>query len=108
MIKIKGGSTGCRVAGIQPEGLAAVIVAGSVYAAHGVDLVWTAALDSKHMPGSLHYVGLAIDIGLPPADVQSELQLELRGALGDDYDLVVEGDHWHIEFQPKRGMNLSA
>jgi hypothetical protein len=108
MIRIKAGPTGCRIAGIQPEGLAAVMVAASVYTKHNLDLVWTAGLDSKHMAGSLHYVGLAIDIGMPPANLRVVMEQELRDALGDDFDLVVEGDHWHAEFQPKRGMNLAV
>ena len=83
------------------------MLAGEVYEANGLDLVWAAALDSKHMPGSLHYVGLAVDVGLPPEDRKSAIEKELRSALGEDYDLVVEGDHWHIEFQPKRGINLA-
>lgn len=107
MMWIKAGPTGCRIGGIRPEGLAAVMVAALVYTKHNLDLVWTAGLDSKHMAGSLHYVGLAIDIGMPPANLQVVMAQELKDALGDDFDLVVEGDHWHIEFQPKRGMNLA-
>jgi hypothetical protein len=106
MIRLKAGPTGARIAGLQVEALTAIVIAGSVYSAHGLDLVWTAATDSKHMPGSLHYVGLAVDIGMPATAARAQIESELRTALADDFDLVVEGDHWHIEFQPKRGVNL--
>lgn len=102
-LSIKTGAGAARVAGLRVEALLAWMVAGSVYANHGEGCRLTAGLDSKHMPGSLHYTGLAIDLGPP---VAKEIVAELRVALGDDYDVVEEGDHIHIEFQPKRGMNL--
>jgi len=103
---IKSGQTGARLAGLQTEALAAWMVAASVYAAQGEDCRLTAGTDSKHMPGSLHYVGLAIDIGPPPAHKKAPVLAALKLALADDYDVVEEGDHLHIEFQPKRGLNL--
>jgi hypothetical protein len=106
MIRLKAGSTGARIAGLRTEALAGIMVAASVYADHGQPFVWTAGVDSKHMPGSLHYVGLAVDIGPPATNVKTVLLADLRLALGDDFDVVEEGDHVHIEFQPKRGMNL--
>jgi hypothetical protein len=108
MMTIKPGLTGARIAGIQTEALAAYVVAASVYLANGENCILTAATDSKHMPGSLHYVGLAIDIGLAPEAKRLTILTALRGALGDDFDVVEEGDHLHLEFQPKRGVNLAV
>ena len=106
MIRIKSGPTGCRIGGLRPEAIVAVLITNTVYAKNDLDLRWTACVDSKHMPGSLHYVGLAIDIGPPPANLQVAMLQTLKEALGDDFDVVAEGDHWHVEFQPKRGINL--
>jgi hypothetical protein len=108
MLRIKAGATGARLSGLRVEILAALMVAVSVYDSAKCDLLLTCGTDSKHMATSLHYVGLAIDIALPnavPVEV-SAIKQALEWALGDDYDLVVEEDHWHIEFQPKRGVNL--
>lgn len=65
----------------------------------GGSLVVTSVSDGKHSAGSLHYVGLAADLRLP-ADPPGFVG-RLRAALGDEYDVVLEGDHIHIEFQPK-------
>jgi hypothetical protein len=106
MLSIKPGQTGARIAGLRVEALAAWMVAASVYAEHGEACRLTAGLDSKHMPASLHYVGLAIDIGPPPAEKKAAILADLKAALADDFDVVEEGDHFHVEFQPKRGVNL--
>lgn len=62
-------------------------------------LVVTSVSDGKHSPGSLHYVGHACDLRLPsqPHDFVDEL----RSALGDEFDVVLEKDHVHVEWQPK-------
>lgn len=105
-LSIKNGPTGARIAGLRVEALAAWMVAASVYTAHEEECRLTAGTDSKHMPGSLHYVGLAIDLGKPRANKLAVVLADLRLYLGDDYDVVEEGDHLHIEFQPKMGLNL--
>jgi hypothetical protein len=45
---------------------------------------------------------------LPAADQKTVLLRDLRDALADDFDVVEEGNHIHIEFQPKRGVNLAV
>ena len=71
--------------------------------------------DGKHSVGSLHYIGDAIDIvwlEYEPLDddiamgLRDELYLKLNGfpksaGLQPDYDVVYEGTHFHIEYQPK-------
>lgn len=61
--------------------------------------VVTSVSDGKHSAGSLHYVGLAFDLRLPanPAGFVGAL----KAALGAEYDVVLEHDHIHVEYQPK-------
>ena len=93
---------GVRITGIQPEIVLAISIADSIYRSYREVLAVTSLLDGKHMRASLHYVGAAVDVGIPVTDV-SAVVLALRAALGENYDVVLETDHIHIEFQPKIG-----
>jgi hypothetical protein len=98
---------GVRIAGMRPEILLAAVAAMEVYNTAGHDLTITACVDRKHATGSLHYAGAAIDIrtrDLPPADVQKVLA-QIKACVGDDFDVLLETDHIHIEFQPKQAIN---
>lgn len=94
---------GVNVTGIKPEIVLAVIMAQAIYARHGAGLVITSALDGKHSRGSLHYSGNAIDLRTRHVsrDDAETIADELRAALGAQYDVVLEKDHIHVEFQPK-------
>jgi len=97
---------GCKVAGIRPEILAAFPVIEAAYSSKTA--VITHALDGKHGWGSLHYVGLAIDLRtkhLEEGGAENIVRL-LKEWLTDEYDVVLEGkgtdnEHIHLEFQPK-------
>lgn len=95
---------GVRIAGLRPELLLAVVAAERVYEEAGHDLTITACVDGKHTAGSLHYAGAAIDIrtrDIPLADVQ-KLIARIKTCLGEDFDVVLETDHLHLEYQPKQ------
>jgi hypothetical protein len=51
-----------RITGLRTELLLAIIAAERVYEEAGHDLTLTACVDGKHMAGSFHYSGLAVDI----------------------------------------------
>jgi hypothetical protein len=97
---------GVRITGLRPEILLAAVAAERVYEAEGHDLTITAAIDGKHMAGSLHYAGTAIDIRTRdvPADKIPVILAKLKEALAGDFDVLLEGDHIHIEFQPKQSL----
>lgn len=97
MIRLK---AGVRIHGIRSETVLAIGIVEGVYASYGYTLTVTSVLDGQHMRASLHYVGAAFDGGLPGSKVE-EIADKCRGALGDDYDVVVEAEHIHFEFQPK-------
>lgn len=71
----------------------------AVYQKFGVEAVITSGRDGKHMEGSLHYQGKAFD--LRTWHVIEEVAKQLRTYLGKDYDVIVEKDHIHCEYDPK-------
>ena len=94
---------GSKTRGMRPELLLGLIVADAAYRAIGVELVVTEVTGSTHKPGSLHYVGLAADLrtsNVPDAQ-RGPLLNQLKVTLGVEFDVVIEEDHIHIEFQPK-------
>lgn len=94
---------GVTVNGAQPELLIGMSVAAQVYAEYGHTLTITSITDGKHSTHSLHYVGLAFDCRVwdfPSLTEKRELCGKLRGALGDEFDVVLESTHIHIEFDP--------
>jgi RHS repeat-associated protein len=76
----------------------------------GRDAIITFATKGEHSPGSLHYVGQAID--LRTRDLSTEQKVEvaelLQEAVGSDFDVVTEGSHIHVEYQPKQGEKSGA
>jgi len=97
---------GVRITGMRPEILLAAVAAERVYEEAGHDLTITACVDGRHMAGSLHYAGAAIDVrtrDLPAADLP-KLIARIKTCLADDFDVLVEADHVHIEFQPKQSL----
>jgi hypothetical protein len=94
---------GVSVAGVRPEIAIAITVAASIYAKYELGCVVTSIVDGKHSHGSIHYSGGACDLRTRhvPKALRATIANELREALGSDYDVVLEGDHIHVEFQPK-------
>lgn len=79
----------------------AVLACERVYAKQGYDLVVTSVTDGDHKSGSLHHTGCAVDLRLPPLDAPLMVG-SLRDALGVEFDVVLETDHIHVEYDPKR------
>ena len=93
---------GVDINGIKPELILAMIIAEPIVAKHAPFVV-TSVCDGKHMQTSLHYMGLAMDIrtrDMKPEMIRPCVQ-ELQEALGLQFDVVLEGDHIHVEFDPK-------
>ena len=97
MIHIK---KGVRIHGIKPEIVLALVIADQVYTALGHELVITSVIDGAHSRASIHYTGGAVDLRLPGDDgIAARNRIARR--VGGDFDVVLESNHIHIEWQPK-------
>jgi RHS repeat-associated protein len=66
------------------------------------DAIVTYTTNGKHKENSLHYLGDAVDLrtrDLSKAQVK-EIVTRLRKDLGDAFDVLNEGDHIHVEYDP--------
>ena len=69
----------------------------------GREAIITSALDGKHGQHSFHYQGLALDLrtrDLTPY-IAEKITEELQRELGNDYDVLLEHDHIHLEYDKK-------
>ena len=97
MIAIK---PGVKVGGIKPEILLAINIAREAWP--DATLTITSVVEGVHMNGSLHPKGYAVDLRLPAeADHREKVVGDLRALLQTDYDVILEKDHIHIEYDPK-------
>jgi len=99
---------GVSINGVKPEIVFAIDVVSGIYESFAAELVITSINDSKHGYGSLHYIGYAFDCRIRNVEEGQIQHLvpEIKQKLGNDFDVLLEKDHIHIEFQPKKGINL--
>jgi hypothetical protein len=76
----------------------------AAYMRHGTQpCVITSACDGTHSINSLHYTGYALDLrtkSVIPA-MLSLIVRDIKRDLGEQFDVVEEEDHLHVEFDPK-------
>ena len=93
---------GVRLQGIRPEVVVALIAAQEIWKSLGVELVVTSCIDGTHSRGSMHYSGSAVDLRSANLGTNAVSATQrLQTALGNDYDVLLETDHIHVEYQPK-------
>lgn len=92
-----------RIQGIRPELILGLMILSDLCNAMGTSAVLTSVLDGEHMTSSLHYTGAGADFISDLTENRDEWLAELRKRLGPDFDVVDEGDHVHIEYQPHVG-----
>mgnify|MGYP001097663456 CR=1 FL=1 len=95
-----------RITGLRPEILLAIVIAERAYAEVGCELMLTSGIEGQHSVGSLHYAGSAVDLrtlNVPTGKLQPLIE-KIRVAVGPDFDVVLESNHLHIEFQPKKAL----
>jgi len=76
--------------------------ADDLFDSNGQEIVITSTYEGNHGAGSLHYANQAFDIRKPRINPVLRLS-QLSGSLGNDFDVIVESDHIHIEYDPKPG-----
>lgn len=99
---------GVVIDGVQPVMWRAAVCIEDLCAKYKKEAVITSGKDGKHGANSLHYKGLALDfrtfhlpgsyLGLAARDVHARAHAELKPR---GFDVVLENDHIHIEFDPK-------
>lgn len=94
---------GAQVRGISTESLFALMVTESVYREEGLELTVTSVVEGTHGAKSRHWSGDAFDCRTQeiPLDKQRLLAARIRSSLGGDFDVVLELDHIHVEYDPK-------
>ena len=93
-----------KLYGLQPESLHGIDTCLGVFHSRGLPMTITSARGDQHGPHSHHFKGLAWDIRI--WDIAGEEQLvceELQDALGDQYQVILETDHIHVEYDPVDG-----
>lgn len=73
-------------------------------------LTVTSVWDGTHLPDSRHYVGLAADLRTHHLSSEADRRRMwevVAEALGPGWDVILEVDHIHIEFDP-RAANAAA
>lgn len=98
MIRVK---PGVETNGLQPEAWRIVSEAGALWRERGgEDLTLTSAMEGSHSAQSLHFQGLAVDLrtrDLSKAEILDRAN-QLLGRLGGGYDVIIEADHLHVEY----------
>lgn len=95
---------GVKLIGMVPQMSVALATAAAVYSKYQSDPLWiTAVTDGIHKRSSAHNTGRAVDLRIwtLPEDKYSTVVAEIKSFLGEDFDVLLEKDHIHIEFDPK-------
>ena len=101
---------GARVHGIQPEMILAVVVIEGILREAGFATTITSCVDGSHSNASLHYTGSAVDIRIRdiPQEKLELLRTSIADRLGMDFDILLEADHYHCEWQPKKPIGVTS
>ena len=103
---------GVKLKGLTPEMLIADSVVERAYEEAGsAELIITSGVDGVHGPDSLHYKGYALDYrrwslqkhnaeGALLYDNAPEVSAKIKSRLRDQFDVVLEKTHLHVEFDP--------
>ncbi len=102
---------GVKVVGMRPELVLLLMAAKDAAGAMGLKELWvTSGVEGRHRRGSLHYIGHGLDLRTRGSTGRLKrwtpkftemFATKLRQGLTSEYDVVVEKNHIHGEFQPK-------
>jgi hypothetical protein len=93
--------TGVDIRKVNPEMVLGLIIADGVFRKFDAEMVVTSVCDGKHMSGSKHYLGLAADLRIWGLEGKlDQIVSALKTAMNNNYDVVKESDHIHLEYDP--------
>lgn len=99
---------GVNLLGLRPEALLGMMVAASVLPKYGQELIVTSVVDGIHKRSSAHASGRAFDCRIWSLANPERAVRELKIALGDEFDVILERTHIHIEWDPKSAPNAGT
>ena len=89
---------------IKPTTRRIIDAAEYVFGRYNITPTITSAMDGTHMANSKHYTGDALDWRIwesNAAGLTDTIVDEMRYYLGSDYDVILESNHIHVEYDPK-------
>lgn len=88
---------------LAPQIVLAIVAVRDILLQRGYELLITAINDGKHLPKSKHYTGEAFDCRTSHINPEHRVPIrdQIAAALGPSYDVILEADHLHIEFDPQ-------
>jgi hypothetical protein len=94
---------GVSLRGLQWEMFEAAIKVEAAFNDLGHECVITSGTEGQHMARSLHYKGLALDFRIRDVPVSQRFKIlkSIKQRLGNDFDVILEKDHVHLELDPK-------
>jgi len=98
---------GADISHLNIEMREALPIMASIYAKYGYLMTITSGNDGNHMRGSKHYINDAVDLriwGIEDAGFLKIIGNEMQEMLDlhkSGYQVVIEGDHYHVEWDPK-------
>ncbi len=72
----------------------------NIFLRHNQEMIITSTYEGNHGAGSLHYANQAFDVRLPDND-REYIDAAIFEELSNDFDVLTEFDHIHIEYDPK-------
>ena len=75
----------------------------NTYSQYNSPCVITSAYDGKHRTNSFHYSGKALDFRTRTVkkSLRADLTNDIMRVLGIGFDVIFEGDHLHVEYDPR-------
>ena len=95
---------GVKLTDLKSQIVFALINLNEIWALYFERDLWVTSVDdSVHGKGSLHPDGFALDIRTRDlSDLDKDLAVrKIKEILGEEFDVVLESDHIHIEYDPK-------
>lgn len=94
---------GVRIRAMQPPVVLAISIAAGVYEYFSQEsMTVTSLCEGHHKRGSAHYSGRAFDLRIWGLENDIEnIVKSLKHDLGDEFDVILESDHIHVEYDPK-------